>query len=244
LTRIALRRTNETGFNLADRESVLFDPSILVPHLGFLAAGAVLTAEACALALLGSLVIGAGVAIARTSAAAALRKAAAVYVDIFRNVPFIVQLFFFYYGLPEIGIYIDAFTTGVVALSIAGGAFASDVIRSGILAIDTGIIEAAEVSGLSKRVIFTRIVLPVALRTSIRPLGSVLINLILTSSVLSTITLNELTGNAKIVASDTFRPFEVYVVLLVVYAALTYLVSLGITLLHRRLNRDLQEQVS
>ena len=221
-----------------------FDLSILVPHLGFLAAGVLLTAEACALALIGALVVGASVAIARTSASAAVRKAASVYVDIFRNVPFIVQLFFFYYGLPEIGIYIDAFTTGVVALSIAGGAFASDVIRSGILAIDTGIIEAAEVSGLSKRVIFTKIVLPVALRTSIRPLGSVLINLILTSSILSTITLNELTGSAKIVAADTFRPFEVYVVLLVVYAVLTYAVSIAIKLVHRRQNRMLGGDVA
>jgi len=154
-----------------------------------------------------------------------------------------VQLFFFYYGLPELGIYIDAFTTGVVALSIAGGAYASDVIRAGILAIDPGIIEAAEVSGLSRRVTFTKIVLPIALRTSIRPLGSVLINLILTSSILSTITLNELTGSAQIVVSQTYRPFEVYVVLLVAYAVLTYLVSLGVTLLHRRLNRDLMEAV-
>lgn len=225
-------------------ESVLFDPSILVPHLGFLATGALLTAEACILALLGSLVAGAGVAIARTSASTALRKMASIYVDIFRNVPFIVQLFFFYYGLPEIGVYIDAFTTGVVALSIAGGAFASDVIRSGILAIDPGIIEAGEVSGLSKRVIFLKIVLPVALRTSIRPLGSVLINLILTSSVLSTITLNELTGSAKIVAADTFRPFEVYAALLAVYAAFTYAVSIGINLLHRRQNRFLGGDVA
>ena len=220
------------------------DLTILVPHLGFLAEGALLTLEACALALIGSVILGMLVAIARTSASQWISRLAFLYVDLFRNIPFIVQLFFFYYGLPEIGIYIDAFTTGVVALSIAGGAYASDAIRAGILAIDNGILEAAEVSGLSKRVTFTRIVLPIALRTSVRPLGSVLINMILTSSILSTITLNELTGQAKIVASDTFRPFEVYVVLLVVYAALTYLVSLGITLLHRRLNRDLQEQVS
>ena len=128
--------------------------------------------------------------------------------------------------------------------TIAGGAFASDVIRSGILAIDPGIIEAAEVSGLSKRVIFTRIVLPIALRTSIRPLGSVFINLILTSSILSTITLNELTGSARIVVSDTFRPFEVYVVLLLVYAALTYLISILIGVLHYRLNRNLGARVT
>ncbi|SEI02368.1 polar amino acid transport system permease protein/putative glutamine transport system permease protein [Rhizobium tibeticum] len=220
------------------------DLSILLPHLGFLAQGALLTAETCALALAGSVIMGASVAIARTSSSALLRRIAFVYVDIFRNVPFIVQLFFFYYGLPEIGLYIDAFTTGVIALSIAGGAYASDVIRAGILAIDQGIIEAAEVSGLSWRVMFTRIILPIALRTSVRPLGSVLINLILTSSILSTITLNELTGSAQIVVSQTYRPFEVYIVLLVVYAALTYLVSLAIALLHRRLNRDMMEVVA
>ncbi|MEQ1951711.1 amino acid ABC transporter permease [Mesorhizobium sp. CN2-181] len=220
-----------------------FDLTILLPHLGFLAEGALLTVEACILSLIGSVILGMLVAIARTSAAGWVRRLAFVYVDLFRNIPFIVQLFFFYYGLPEIGIYIDAFTTGVIALSIAGGAYASDVIRSGILAIDNGILEAAEVSGLSKRTTFTRIVLPIALRTSVRPLGSVLINMILTSSILSTITLNELTGSAKIVASDTFRPFEIYVVLLVVYAALTWLVSIGIGLLHRRLNRDMLEPV-
>ena len=99
-------------------------------------------------------------------------------------------------------------------------------------------------SGLRRNTIFTRIVLPIALRTSIRPLGSVLINMILTSSILTAITLNELTGTARIVASETFRPFEVYVVLLVVYAALTYLVSIGVNLLHRRLNRDLVSEVS
>ena len=93
----------------------------------------------------------------------------------------------------------------------------------------------------SKPTIFRKIVMPIALRTSVRPLGSVFINLILTSSILSTITLNELTGSAKIVASDTFRPFEIYAVLLVAYACLTYLVSLGIGALHRYLNRDQTE---
>jgi len=223
---------------------VRLDLTILTPYLGFLAEGALLTAEVCGLALVGSVVLGMLVAIARTSQLRWLNWLAFAYVDLFRNIPFLVQLFFFYYGLPEVGIYIDAFTTGVIALSIAGGAYASDAIRAGILAIDNGIVEAAEVSGLPRRVIFLRIVLPIALRTSVRPLGSVLINMILTSSILSTITLNELTGNAKIVASETFRPFEVYVVLLVAYAALTYLVSLGITLLHRWLNRDMQAEVS
>jgi len=221
-----------------------FDLAVLLPHLDMLRDGAILTVEACALALAGSFITGALVAIASTSSSRPWQILANIYVDIFRNVPFIVQMFFFYYGLPVLGLYIDAFTTGVIALSIAGGAYTSNVIRSGILAIDPGIIEAAQVSGLAKYTIFSKIVMPIALRTSIRPLGSVLINLILTSSILSTITLNELTGSAKIVASDTFRPFEVYFVLLVVYAVLTYSVSIAIGMLHRRLNHGNLEGVS
>lgn len=215
--------------------------SDLAPYTGFLAQGALMTLEVCVLALIGAVVVGTAIAVMRASANPLVRGVATVYVDIFRNIPFIVQLFFFYYGLPELGIYVDAFITGVIALSIAGGAFASDVIRAGILAIDPGIIEAGQVYGLSKRTLLLKIVMPIALRMSVRPLGSVLINLVLTSSILSTITLNELTGNAKIVASDTFRPFEVYFVLLLVYAAMTYLLSIGIVFVHRRLNRGVLE---
>src|SRR6185369_1359896 len=85
-------RHDETGFTRAHGEIVRLDLSILLPHLGFLAQGALLTAEACVLALVGSVIMGAFVAIARTSSSAALRRIAFVYVDIFRNVPFIVQL--------------------------------------------------------------------------------------------------------------------------------------------------------
>lgn len=221
-----------------------FDLSILGPFLPALWQGALLSAAVCALALIGSVILGALVAIARLSKVKWLRTLAAIYIDLFRNVPFLVQLFFFYYGLPELGIFVDSFTTGVIALSISGGAYASDAIRSGILAIDPGVIEAAEVSGLAPRTILTRIVLPIAMQTSVRPLGSVLINMILTSSILSAISLNELTGTGRVVASDTFRPFEVYLFMLVAYASLTYLVSIGVNLLHARLNRGMGEQVS
>jgi polar amino acid transport system permease protein/putative glutamine transport system permease protein len=214
-----------------------FDPSALAPYLGDLAAGARLTALACLLSLAGGLALGIAAALMSTAASTLARRAADVYVDIFRNVPFIVQLFFLFYGLPEIGLELSAFATGVLALSLAGGAFSSDVIRSGILAVEPGVLEAAQVSGLSRLAIYRRIVLPIALRASIRPLGSVFVNLILTSSILSAITLNELTGSAKIVAADTFQPFEVYLLLLLLYAAMTWLVSLSAGALHRRLNR-------
>ncbi len=216
----------------------------LDPHLGFLLEGFALTVAACVLAVAGAVVLGALIASLRTARSRAARTVAAVYCDLFRNVPFIVQLFFFFYGLPELGIYIGAFETGVLAMSIAGGAFVADVIRAGILSIEQGVIEAARVFGLSRWQIFSRIVMPNALRVSVRPMGSVLINLVLTSSILSTITVNELTGTAKIVAATTFMPFEVYAVLLVLYAALTYTLSLAVTGVHRRLNRGMPEAVA
>jgi len=216
-----------------------FDPTLLEPYLGDLAAGARLSALACALALAGALVLGVAVALMRTARMPLARRVANIYVDVFRNVPFIVQLFFLFYGLPEVKVELSAFATGVLALSLAGGAFVSDVIRSGILALEPGVLEAAQVSGLSRLAIYRHIVVPIALRTSIRPLGAVFVNLILTSSILSAITLNELTGSAKIVASDTFAPFEVYALLLLLYAAMTWLVSLASGALHRRLNRNL-----
>ena len=215
-----------------------FDLTSLTPYFGDLAAGARLTALACALALAGSLVLGIVVALMRTAASSLSRRVAGMYVDVFRNVPFIVQLFFLFYGLPDIGVELSAFATGVLALSLAGGAFTSDTIRAGILAIEPGVLEAAQVSGLSRVAIYRYIVLPIALRSAVRPLGSVFVNLILTSSILSAITLNELTGTAKIVAADTFQPFEVYALLLVLYAVLTWVVSLSAGALHRRLNRE------
>jgi His/Glu/Gln/Arg/opine family amino acid ABC transporter permease subunit len=215
-----------------------FDPTSLAPYLGGLAAGARLTALACALALAGGLALGIVVALMRTASSKPVRRLAEVYVDIFRNVPFIVQLFFLFYGLPEIGIQLSAFSTGVLALSLAGGAFSSDVIRSGILAVEPGVLEAAQVSGLTRLTVYRRILLPMALRSAVRPLGSVFVNLILTSSILSAITLNELTGSAKIIAADTFQPFETYALLLLLYAAMTWFVSLSAGALHRRLNRN------
>ncbi|MBB6249671.1 amino acid ABC transporter permease [Nitrospirillum iridis] len=215
-----------------------FDLTVLLPHLDALLAGVLLTAEVCALGIVGAFALGTGLGLAATTHGWPGRLAR-FYVDVFRNVPFVVQVFFLYYGLPEVGVYIDAFWTGVMALTLVGGAYASDVVRSGILAIEPGVVEAARVSGLSRLSIFRRIVLPIALRTALQPLGSVFVNLVLSSSILSMITLDEVTGAARGVAAETYRPFEVYAFLLVAYAGLTYAVSLGVGALHRRLNRHL-----
>ncbi len=210
---------------------------LMIEHLPAFVDGFIITAEVSILSIIGSFFVGLIIALMRVSENRTVRIFSAIYVDLFRNVPFIVLIFFAYYGLPEIGIYINAFWTGCIALSIAVGAYVAETIRAGIMSIDRGVIEAAKSFGFTRLQLYLKIILPIALTTSVRPLGSVFINLILTTSILSAITLGELTNASKIIASTTFRPFEVYIFLVFFYGALIFALSGIIALWHRRLNR-------
>ncbi len=215
----------------------MLDLSSMSEHMPAFIDGFIITAEVSIISILGSFLIGLVFALMRVSDNHIFRTISYWYVDLFRNIPFIVLIFFAYYGLPEVGVYIDAFWTGCLTLSVAVGAYAAETIRAGILNVDKGIIEAAKSFGFSKLKIYRKIILPIALTTSVRPLGSVFINLILTTSILSAITLGELTGASKIIASTTFRPFEVYVFLVFFYGILTFALSGVIAIWHRHLNK-------
>ena len=215
----------------------MFDLSSMTEYLPAFIEGFIMTAQVSAISIIGSFIIGVIVALMRVSTNKTVRIISLCYVDLFRNIPFIVLIFFSFYGLPEIGIYIDAFWTGCLTLSVAVGGYVAETLRAGIINIDKGIIEAAKSFGLSRFKIYQKIIMPIALTTSVRPLGSVFINLILTTSILSAITLNELTGVSKIIASTTFRPFEVYVFLVFFYGVLTFILSGIIALWHRQLNK-------
>jgi His/Glu/Gln/Arg/opine family amino acid ABC transporter permease subunit len=181
----------------------------------------IIAVSSIALSLIGGLLL----ALARESTSRPVRWLAVGYIDVFRNTPFVVQLFFFYYGLPEIGVRIDALTTGIIALSLSTSTNTAEAIRAGVASVQAGILEAAPAFGLSRLQQLRTIVLPLAFRFAIRPLGSIFVNLVLTTSVVSTITVNDLMSNAENLASETFRPFEVYVVVLVFYCAITFAVS-------------------
>ncbi|WP_413283652.1 amino acid ABC transporter permease [Vibrio sp. MA40-2] len=215
----------------------MFDLTIIYHHLGAFLDGFEITAFVSVISIIGSFLIGLAIMFACVSHTKWIRIFGYSYISCFRNIPFIVQVFFIFYGLPELGIFIDPYTTGILALSVAVGAYCADVIRASVMQVDNEVIEAAQSFGLSRKLIYQKIILPIALRTSIRPLGSIFINLILTTSILSTVTLNELTGTAKIIAAETFRPFEVYFFLLLFYCVLTYMLSFLISRVHARFNR-------
>jgi polar amino acid transport system permease protein/putative glutamine transport system permease protein len=195
-------------------------------YLPTLIAGLGLTIYVSVVSIVLSLIFGLALALARRSHVRVVRWLAVAFLDVFRNTPFIVQLFFFYFGLPVIGVYWDALDTGILALSLASATSAAEVIRAGIESVERGVIEAARAYGLNTFQQYRYIILPIAFRFAIRPLGSVLVNLVLTTSVLSTITVNELMSKAENVASATFRPFEVYLVVLGLFWLATFAVSM------------------
>jgi His/Glu/Gln/Arg/opine family amino acid ABC transporter permease subunit len=221
---------------------LLFVP--VFARFGTLLDGLKTTVFVAILAIVFSLLLGLALASARRSPVRVVRWLAVAYLDDFRNTPFVVQLCFFYFGLPEIGIYVDAVTTGIIALSLAAATSTAEVIRAGIESVDRGVIEAARAYGLSRLQQYRYVILPIAFRFAIRPLGSVFVNLVLTTSVLSTITVNDLMSRAETVASDTFRPFEVYLVVLVLFWLVTFAVSGAVNLASYFWLRRSSERVS
>ena len=191
----------------------------------YLLAGLQLTVFIALCAIVLSFVVGVAIAICRVSQIRALRIFASLYIDLFRNTPFLIQLYFIYFGLPDIGIPTEPISAGIVALGLSGAAGNAEIIRSGIETVNKGIVDAARSFALSTVQIYRYAILPIALRIAWRPLGNAFVNLVLTTSIVSTITVNDLTGNASNISAETFKPFEVFLVVLLIYCVVTFAIS-------------------
>ncbi len=187
--------------------------------------GTLLTLWLSAVSMVLSLIIAVLGALARTSGPRWLRAIVAAYVEFIRNTPFLVQVFVIYFGLPAIGLRLDANVCAVLAMVLNGSAYSIEIVRAGIESIGGGQIEAARALGLHRLQAFRLIVLPQALRVVVPPLGSQFILLMLNSSIVSVISADELTAVAQNVQSRTFRSFESYFVAMGIYFALSMLFS-------------------
>lgn len=145
------------------------------------------------------------------------------YVEVIRNTPLLVQIFIVYFGLPSLGLKLSAETAAVIALVINTGAYGSEIIRAGIDSIAKGQIEAAECLGLNRLQIYWHIVLVPAVERVYPALSSQFVLLMLSSSITSQISAQELTAEANMIQSETFRSFEVYLIVAAVYLALSVL---------------------
>lgn len=169
-----------------------------------------------------AIVIGIGGVILRDSRFAPARWLVRAFVELIRNTPFLVQIFFIYFALPLAGLRLDPTPTAIVALGINGGAYAIEIIRGGVQSISKGQIEAGLALGLHKAQVFRLIVLKPALRAIFPSLTSQFVLLTLTTSVASAISAYELTSVAQRIESDSFRSFEVYGTITLFYLAISW----------------------
>ncbi|MBC7149607.1 MAG: amino acid ABC transporter permease [Rhizobium sp.] len=190
-----------------------------------------------------SLVIGLSVAslltAARLSRLAPLRVLGTVYVSLFRGTPALIQIFLLYFGGPQIGLQLEPFAAGAIALGLNIGAYMAESMRGGILSVDRGQTEAARSLGFSRAQSMRWIVLPQAARLMIRPLGVNAVALVKGTALVATISVVELTYTAQRFIGSTYKPFEIFAVTAVLYMIMVY----GLTLLIGLLDRAYAEEV-
>ncbi|WP_254789761.1 amino acid ABC transporter permease [Variovorax sp. OV329] len=215
-----------------------WDFAVLWKYRSLLVAGLlytlVFTVICVALGLLVGLVTGLG----RLSSDPLLTAPLRAYIELFRCTPVLVQLVWFYYALPVLtGIEMSAMVAATLCLSLYGGAFYSEIVRGGIIAVDPGQTEAAKALGMTRFQLMRRVILPQALRKMVPPLMSQSIMQLKNTSLLSVLAVPDLLYQGQVIAHDTFRPLEVYTCIALMYFA----VLLPVTVWAKRLEYGQKE---
>ena len=199
--------------------------------------GLMITLQLSAITIGLGFILGIAVAVSLVYGSAWLRGLGRAYVEVIRNTPLIVQLFLIYFGLPGIGIELDVMTASVLALTINLGAYTAEIVRAGIESIPKSQIEAGISLGLNKPQIFRHVVLIPALKNVYPSLSSQFVLMMLATSVVSQISAPDLFHTASIIQSRTFRDFEVYIVVSLLYLGLTLLLRGGFSLCYHLIFR-------
>ena len=201
--------------------------------LPILLKGCLVTIEITLAALVLSTVLGFVLALMRLSPSAFLRWPAVTFITIIRGIPIIVQLFYMYFVLPDLGIQLSAFQAGFIGLGIAYSSYQAENFRAGIQAVDHGQIEAAQSLGMRPAVVMRRVVLPQAIRVFLPPYGNTMIMMLKDSSIASAITVAELTRGGQLIAASTFKNMTVFTLVALLYLTM----SLPLTFLARWLEQ-------
>lgn len=206
-----------------------------LPHLFFLLAGLKWTVALSVVGLAFGAVAGLGVALARVSSIAALRRVTAAYIMLFQGTPLLMQLFVTYYGLALLGLQLDAWIAVAIGFTLHASAFLGEIWRGSIQAVPHGQFEAANALGLGYVTRMRRIILPQALRISLPATVGFFVQLIKGTSLASIVGFTELARAGSIVANQNFRPLAVYAIVGILYFAMCWPLSLYSSRLERRL---------
>lgn len=211
------------------------DFGALVQYFGLFLEGAAVTLGLTALASVLGVGLGIAGAAASRSKHAWAQRLIAFYVELIRNTPFIVQMFFIFFGLPSLGLRLSALQAAALAMVINLAAYAIEIIRAGLEGVPAGQSEAARSMGLHRLAVFGLIVLPQALANVYPALVGQITITMLESAVVSQIAVVDLTHVADLIQSRNFRSFETYLVITVIYLALAVLMRRLLALAGRSL---------
>jgi polar amino acid transport system permease protein len=213
------------------------DWNIVLYAVPLLAAATVVTIQIALLAGITEIVLGFVLGLMSLSRSALIRAPVLIYVDVVRGTPLLVQIFFVFFVLPTIGIRLPEFWAGVIALGANGAAFVAEIVRGGVGSIERGQTEAALSIGMTNRKTLAWILLPQALRQMVPPLTNELINLTKNTSLLSAISVFELTRSGQSIVSIFFAPFEIYTLLALYYYVIVKVLTAFSYYLEKRLPR-------
>jgi polar amino acid transport system permease protein len=203
-------------------------------HSGPLIQGLYITLWITASGLVLAYLFGLITALLRLSGSFAGRLVARAYLELIRNTPLLVQIFFFYFVLsPVLGV--SRFFSAVLALSLFEGAYASEIFRAGIVSVDKGQWEAAYSLGLNNYHAYRHVILPQAIRRMIPPLAGQTVSLVKDSALVSTIAIYDLTMQGQAIIAETYLVFEIWFTIAAIYLLITGGLSLAISFLERRL---------
>jgi polar amino acid transport system permease protein len=217
---------------LVNMEELLFIQHEVLPTLF---KGLIVSIELIVPSALFGVLIGLTVGVLRVFGNPLVTVTANTYVTIFRGFPLVVQLFIWYFGLPHLGIYLSPFLASVVGFSLCSGAYQSEYVRGGLLSIKRGQLLAAESLGFTKVQMIFSVILPQAFRRALPGCGNEIVYLIKYSSLAYMITCIELTGEGKIIASETFKYTEIFLIVGIFYLILTSVASWFLYRLENRL---------
>jgi octopine/nopaline transport system permease protein len=216
---------------------------MILSSLPALFAGAWVTVQLVVLSLSLGFVLALAVAFGRLSSNRVISWGTGAYVFLFRSTPLLVQIFLIYYGLGQFAgiresflwpVLREAYWCAIIALTLNTAAYTGEIMRGGIQAVPFGQIEAARALGMSRALLYRRIVLPQALRTILPAYGNEMIQMVQATSLASAITLIELTGAARTIASRSFQPVEMFIIAGAIYLALNFIIAQGVRWAERK----------
>lgn len=203
-------------------------------NLPYLLGGALLTLQLAVVATIGGLLIAIVIAWIRYLRLPILTQLAGAYVELMRNTPVLVQLFFGYFALPSAGINLDPTSTAILVFTLNNSAYMAEIIRGGLASVGRGVVDAGLSLAMSRTQTFRYVILPPAIRNVAPALANQFIALTLATSLASQIAAEELTYRATLLEARIFHSFEIYAIILVMYFILAQILMRILDLLLRK----------